>query len=70
MMNSLVHQTLGIENIQVLFVDDRSTDNSLELIKPYFQSYPNIEIYLLDKNTGGAHGPRNVGLLHARGIIL
>lgn len=70
MMESLVHQTLGIENIQVLFVDDRSTDNSLELIKPYCQSYPNIEIYLLDKNTGGAHGPRNVGLLHARGDYL
>ncbi|KZK07631.1 Glycosyltransferase [Lactococcus cremoris] len=70
MMESLVHQTLGIENIQVLFVDDRSTDNSLELIKPYCQSYPNIEIYLLDKNTGGAHGPRNVGILHARGDYL
>jgi glycosyltransferase involved in cell wall biosynthesis len=67
MMNSLVEQTLGIEQIQVLFVDDCSTDNSLEIVRPYALEYPNIEIYQLDKNTGGAHGPRNVGILNARG---
>lgn len=52
--------------MQVLFIDDRSTDNSLDIIKPYLDKFPNIELYLLDKNTGGAHGPRNVGLLHAK----
>ena len=67
MMDSLVNQSIGIENLQILFVDDRSTDNSLEVVLPYTEKYPNIEIYLLDKNTGGAHGPRNVGLTHARG---
>lgn len=70
MMTSLVTQTLGIENIQVLFIDDRSTDNSLDIIKPYLNKFPNIELFLLDKNTGGAHGPRNVGLLHAKGEYL
>ncbi|GFH39800.1 glycosyltransferase [Lactococcus insecticola] len=67
MMDSLVNQTIGIENIQVLFCDDRSTDNSLEIVLPYTEKYPNIEIYALDKNTGGAHGPRNVGLQYIRG---
>lgn len=70
MMDSLVNQTLGIENIQVLFCDDRSTDNSLEIVLPYVEKYPNIEIYLLNKNTGGAHGPRNVGLQYIRGEYL
>ncbi|SKA09236.1 Glycosyl transferase family 2 [Pilibacter termitis] len=67
MMNSLVTQTLGIEQIQVMFIDDCSTDNSVEVIRPYIERYPNIELYLLDKNTGGAHGPRNVGITQARG---
>ncbi|GFH39799.1 glycosyltransferase family 2 protein [Lactococcus insecticola] len=70
MMDSLVNQTLGIENLQVMFIDDKSTDNSIEVVKPYIDKYPNIEIYQLDENTGGAHGPRNVGLLNARGEYL
>ena len=70
MMNSLVEQTLGIHRIQVMFIDDCSTDKSLEVVKPYTGKYPNIEIYHLTKNTGGAHGPRNLGLLNARGEYL
>ncbi|MBL1230704.1 glycosyltransferase family 2 protein [Enterococcus sp. BWB1-3] len=70
MMDSLMNQTLGINNIQVMFIDDRSTDNSLAVVKPYAERYPNVEIYHLSKNTGGAHGPRNVGLLNARGEYL
>ena len=51
MLTSLVTQTIGIENMQVLFIDDRSTDNSLDIIKPYLEKFPNIELYHLDKNT-------------------
>ena len=67
MMTSLVNQTVGIEQLQVMFIDDQSTDNSIDVIKPYLDDYPNIEMYILSENTGGAHGPRNVGLMHAHG---
>lgn len=67
MMDSLVNQTIDITNLQVMFLDDCSTDNSIEVIKKYVDSYPNIEIYQLKENTGGAHGPRNVGIMNARG---
>ncbi|WP_249274561.1 glycosyltransferase family 2 protein [Candidatus Enterococcus clewellii] len=67
MMDSLVNQTLDINNIQVMFIDDCSTDNSIEVIKNYIAFYPNLEIYQLKENTGGAHGPRNVGIMNARG---
>ena len=70
MMDSLVGQTLGIHRVQVMFIDDRSTDNSLHIVMPYINKYPNIEIYHLAKNTGGAYGPRNVGILNARGEYL
>jgi glycosyltransferase involved in cell wall biosynthesis len=67
MLDSLVHQTIDIENLQIMFIDDCSTDQSLSIVKPYLEYYPNIEIYQLKQNTGGAHGPRNVGINHARG---
>ncbi|MDU0402434.1 putative glycosyltransferase EpsH [Lactococcus lactis] len=70
MMNSLVNQSIGIENLQILFVDDRSTDDSVDKVQTFMKKYPNIELYVLDENTGGAHGPRNVGLLYAKGEYL
>ena len=53
-----------------MFIDDKSTDDSLEIIRPYVEHYQSIEVYALDQNTGGAHGPRNVGILNARGDYL
>ena len=67
MMDSLVQQTIGIENLQVLFIDDCSTDQSIDVILAYVEKCPSIEVYQLNSNTGGAHGPRNVGILNARG---
>ena len=70
MMESLMQQTIGLEHLQIMFIDDRSTDDSLEVIMPYVENYQSIEVYALDQNTGGAHGPRNVGILNARGDYL
>lgn len=67
MMDSLINQTIGLEALQILFVDDCSTDNSVEIIKEYQSIYSNIELYVLTKNTGGAFGPRNIGITHLRG---
>ena len=70
MLDSLVNQTIGSEHLQIMFIDDKSTDKSLEIVMPYLDKYQGVEIYALDKNTGGAHGPRNVGILNARGEYL
>lgn len=70
MMDSLMDQTIGLEHLQIMFIDDKSTDNSLEIIMPYLDKYQSVEIYALDENTGGAHGPRNIGILNARGEYL
>lgn len=70
MMDSLINQTIGLDQLQIMFIDDRSTDDSLEIVMEYITDHDNIEIYHLDKNTGGAHGPRNVGLLNSRGKYL
>ena len=49
-MNALVNQTIGIETLQIIFVDDCSTDNSKEVIEGYLAKYPNIEFYQFDRN--------------------
>jgi len=64
-LESIRAQTIGFENIEVIFVDDKSTDNSDEKIKLYANEYDNVKSYYLEENSGYAGKPRNVGLKHA-----
>ena len=69
-MDSLEKQTLGFENIQVIMVDDCSTDSSYEIMKEYEEKYENCLALKLDKNSGVAGKPRNVGIKEATGKYL
>jgi len=61
-LDSLVSQTIGVENLQVIMVDDGSTDESAKIMKRYAKANPNfVEIYL-PTASGAAGHPRNVGL--------
>ena len=65
-LDSLVNQTLGIENIEVILVDDFSQDKSIEIIKEYSSNYPSIKLIRHTTNLGC--GPsRNTGLKYANG---
>lgn len=64
---SLREQTLGLGDLQVIFVNDASTDNTLEYLQRYASEYPqSVEVIDLEKNhrQGGA---RNRGLVRAAG---
>lgn len=66
-VESIINQTYGIENMEIILVDDCSTDGTLEKLQTWEQRYPdNIILIPLDKNIkqGGA---RNVGLKYASG---
>lgn len=69
-VDSVIHQTLGFENIQVILVNDGSTDNSKEIIDSYCEKYNNIEGYHLPEchHIGGV--ARNEGIKHANGEYL
>lgn len=54
----------GIDDMEVIIVDDRSTDNTVEVVK----KYPVILIEL-EKNSGPATA-RNVGVMAAKGDII
>jgi len=64
-LNSLLGQTIGFENLEILFIDDCSKDNSYEIIKEYSKQYDNIKVYQTENNSGSAGRPRNIGLKNA-----
>ena len=49
---SVINQTIKDWEIQI--VDDCSTDNTYEILKPYLHKYPNIHYHCLEKNSGPA----------------
>lgn len=63
-LDSLVGQTLS--DIQIICIDDASTDNSWNILQRHAERDCRIELIRLDTNAGQAHA-RNEGLRRARG---
>lgn len=61
-INSIINQSIGFENIEVIIVNDKSTDNSKSIIEEYCHKYKNIIGIHLDKNSGFPGKPRNIGI--------
>lgn len=61
-LDSIINQTIGFENLEVIMVDDCSTDESGKIIDEYANKYENFIAIHLDENTGTAGTPRNIGL--------
>ena len=59
---SIINQTIGFENLEVILVDDVSNDRTHYIIEKYASRYDNIKYKILDENSGAAGKPRNVGI--------
>lgn len=59
---SILNQSFGFENLEVIFVDDASTDSSAEIIKGFVDEYKNVKYFRLDENSGASGKPRNLGI--------
>ena len=59
---SVENQTIGFDNIELIFVDDNSNDNTLKFLKNYENYYSNVKVISLKNNSGFAGKPRNIGL--------
>ena len=67
-LDSIKSQTLGFENIEVIFVDDASTDNyTLDLLNNFNEEYSNVSVVFLEDNSGFPGTGRNKGLDLANG---
>lgn len=61
-LDSIVNQSIGVENLEVIIVDDASTDGTGDIIDEYAHKYSNFKAIHLTENIGAAYGPRNVAL--------
>ena len=61
-IESVINQTFGFENIELIIVNDKSSDNTRSIIEEYSSKYENIIDIHLDKNSGYPGKPRNVGI--------
>ena len=62
-LSSLENQTY--KNIEIICVNDGSTDNTLEILENYSREYKNITV--VNQPNSGVSKARNNGLLHAKG---
>ena len=49
-IKSIINQTIGFKNIQMILVNDGSPDNSEEICLKYKEKYPNNIIYVKKEN--------------------
>lgn len=64
-VQSILHQTIGLDKMEILLVNDASTDYTLNILKNYEKQYPqNIHVIDLEQNAGLSHA-RNEGIKHA-----
>ncbi len=64
-VNSVIQQSIGFENIELILVDDNSNDNTKEILKTLSSKYENVKTIFLDGNSGTASRPRNYGIKNA-----
>lgn len=64
-MDSLINQTFGFKNLEVILVNDNSKDNTKDIITKYSLKYKNCKSINLKINSGYAGKPRNIGIKNA-----
>ena len=65
-INSVINQTIGFNNIELILVNDGSTDNSEKICLKYLKKYPDNVKYI-KQNNAGVSNARNNGMKIATG---
>lgn len=66
-MESLINQTVGFENLEIILVDDKSTDSTPSKLAEYESKYPDNVMLILCEENGKQGTARNIGLSYAGG---
>lgn len=70
-LRSVADQSLGFEHVEIIAVDDASTDGSADLLDAWAARHPGrVRVVRLAENTGAPGGPRNRGIEEATGEFL
>ena len=63
--DSIKDQTFCFKDIEILFVDDNSNDNTLNILNDLAGTYENVSVFKTEENSRYAGKPRNIGLENA-----
>lgn len=66
-LDSLYHQSAGLDNFEAIIVDNNSTDNTAEVFKQWRASHANGSFTYLTESKQGASFARNTGAKGAKG---
>ncbi|MFI7414811.1 glycosyltransferase [Streptomyces sp. NPDC049627] len=66
-ITSAAEQSIGRDELEIIVVNDGSTDGTAEELERLARVYPGLIKIFEQENSGGPSAPRNVGLGHARG---
>lgn len=66
-LHSIEQQTVGLDALEVVAVNDGSTDGSGDVLDEWAARYPGVMKVVHQEASGGPSRPRNVGLDHATG---
>lgn len=69
-IQSVIHQTFGFENIQLIIVNDGSTDNTKGIIDEVAQKYQNVDAIHLKESHKMAGFARNEGIKLVKGQFI
>jgi glycosyltransferase involved in cell wall biosynthesis len=64
-VDSVINQTLGFDNIELIIVDDNSNDRTQDILKEFSKEHENIRTTFLKENTGSPSKPRNIGIMNS-----
>ncbi len=65
-MDALLNQTIDKKDLEIIVVNDGSTDRSPEILKEYQEKYPDV-VKVYHKSNGGQATARNLGIQKATG---
>ena len=66
-LGSLINQTITADWMEIILVDDGSTDGSVEYLKEFAERNKNVKLFCLPYNTGDVGYVRNIGIKAATG---
>lgn len=64
-LDSLVNQTIDKDQMEILCINDGSTDNTLSILREYEEKYTNVKVFT--KENEGLSATRNYGIKRAKG---
>lgn len=64
-LESLVHQTIGVDSLELILVNDASTDNTLEHLLAYEKKYPESVMVVACEENHRQGAARNIGFTYA-----